>query len=724
MFVRARYLHLVRLLSLPLAATLVSGMPVAAQALTPAQTPAAKANFDPAEVHLQAYLAARAAEDAEKDQQFTTALEKLQQTERLIKTITTYYPKWKPDIVARRMAITSAALVRVRPLADEERQRKQRVVAELEGPTPKAAAEGGDPVFEVPDASPLRANPLDQQRLDTHQENINRIRKQLQDAMTPPAEVARQENRVKELESQLRAAESASARMRAQLARAPMEGEVKKLSQQVARLEQERDAMAMALGQSRREHTETLARQARLEADHQVALQQLADIKRDLDLQRKTSSETITGLRRQMRSLQTTVESQSKDLKNSQQRIAGLERELEQSHDAYAQLRGEYDALATERDQMRALLNLSDAGRLQELIEQNTSLHKNLRETQAKYDTLYREHGAANDELAAAITDLAVAKGQINRFKQEKRRQDQHLAELQARLRGEERALSGGLVAADAEEIAMLRNVINRQLMIQERRKQQTRILLDGAKQLGDKDPKIREAIELLEGDDLQLTEGEQQALAGRPDAEFFGPNALDPERVAMNRSVLAKDIASYDRAATKAFISERLLPARELFQLILEENPGHVMSLCKLGVVQLRLEDPSAAADAFRRAVELEPANPYAHRMLGFALLTQGDLAAAEPCVRHSVELAQDDPKSRNLLGTICYRLGQTKEAEANFKAAITADPMSSEPYFNLAFLLSRDSGQLPKAREYYQQALERGAVPDLKLEQTLAAP
>jgi tetratricopeptide (TPR) repeat protein len=291
-------------------------------------------------------------------------------------------------------------------------------------------------------------------------------------------------------------------------------------------------------------------------------------------------------------------------------------------------------------------------------------------------------------------------------------------------LGGEEKALANGLVAADAEEIAMLRNVINRQLMIQERRRQQTRILLEGAKQLGNKDPKIREAVELLEGDDLKLTEEEQKAVAGRADAEFYGPNALDPDRVAFNRTALAKDIASYDRAATKAFVGDKLLPARELFQLILEENPGHVMSLCKLGVVQLKLSEPSSAADAFRRAVELEPNNPYAHRMLGFALLTQGDTAGAEPCVRRSVELAQDDPKSRNLLGTICYRLGQTKDAETHFKAAISADAMFSDPYFNLALLLSRDKDRLTKAREYYQQALERGAVPDPKLEQTFAAP
>ena len=74
-------------------------------------------------------------------------------------------------------------------------------------------------------------------------------------------------------------------------------------------------------------------------------------------------------------------------------------------------------------------------------------------------------------------------------------------------------------------------------------------------------------------------------------------------------------------------------------------------------------------------------------------------------------------------LLAALCYRLGRIGEAESYFKAAISADPMPSEPYYNLALIYARE-GRMEDARNYYQQALERGAVPDPALEEKLAKP
>ena len=293
--------------------------------------------------------------------------------------------------------------------------------------------------------------------------------------------------------------------------------------------------------------------------------------------------------------------------------------------------------------------------------------------------------------------------------------------ELQRRLDREAGTLAAGGNGADPAEIALLRNIIKRQQRSMERRRQASEILIEAAKQLGNGDPVLTDAIALLECDELPLTQEEQRLIADRADAELISPFAQDPDRVAYNTQVLGKTIESYDRAATKAFASDRLLPARELFQLILEDNPGHVSSLCKLGVVNLRLNDLAAAADAFRRAVELDASNPYAHRMLGFSLMNLGDLAAAEPPIRRSVELAPNDAKNQNLMGTIAYRLGRTTESETHYKAAIAADPIPSEPYFNLALICAR-SNRFEDAKTYYQQALERGAAPDPKLEQSIA--
>jgi pentatricopeptide repeat protein len=108
---------------------------------------------------------------------------------------------------------------------------------------------------------------------------------------------------------------------------------------------------------------------------------------------------------------------------------------------------------------------------------------------------------------------------------------------------------------------------------------------------------------------------------------------------------------------------------------------------------------------------------------MLGYSLMKLGDLPAAEQAVRRSVDLAPNDAKSQMLLATLCYRLGRSGEAESYFKAAISADPVLSEPYYNLALLCSRER-RFEDALNYYQQALERGAVPDPALEERLAKP
>ena len=74
----------------------------------------------------------------------------------------------------------------------------------------------------------------------------------------------------------------------------------------------------------------------------------------------------------------------------------------------------------------------------------------------------------------------------------------------------------------------------------------------------------------------------------------------------------------------------------------------------------------------------------------------------------------------ARLFQGARAIDLGRTGEAESYFKAAITADPTSSEPYYNLALICAR-AKRYEEARAFYQQALERGAVPDPALEASL---
>ncbi len=577
----------------------------------------------------------------------------------------------------------------------------------------------------------LEVDPLAARRLAEAEAELKRLREIAKMNQSAILESSRDASRIRDItrqrdavQAQLNAAETDVQSLRAQLAAKPVESEMKALNQRIAGLEQEREAMGMALSQSRSAHTEALARNAILEADLKVMRQKHADLDRDLKAERDVANSVVTGQRAQLRALEKELAQKSTQLGKANERISGLITELQESRDAFAQLRTERDSLLQERDQMSALLKLNEDGRIQDLVQQNMGLAKNLREANEKVERLNLDNNSAKDDIVDALRDLAIAKSQINKLHQEKREQDGRLVELENRLKGEEAALSKGQVAADPEEVAVLRDIIQRQLRIQERRRQARDLLIEAVKEMGAKDERIAQAVKLFDGQEIELSPDEQRLIADKQvDGEFISPFAQDRATVGRNTAELNRDITIFERTAEKSFAAGRYLPTRELFQMIVEQHPGHIPALCKLGVVNLRLKDPAAAVDTFRRAVELDANNPYAHRMLGFAFMSIGNLAAAEQNVSQAVELAPADAKSQLLLGIIHNRLGRKSEAESHYKAAISADPIPSEPYYNLALLCSR-AKRLDEAKNYYDQALERGAVPDPALEQRLAQP
>ena len=576
-----------------------------------------------------------------------------------------------------------------------------------------------------PQSPIIKDDPATTQRLAAAEAEVRRLREL---ASQTPEQASREKSRADDmrrqndaLKAELRNAEANLQSMRAKLAAAPVESEVQSLNQRIESLEQERQAMSMALTQSRGSHTEALGRIATLEADMKALQQKRSDLDRDLKAEREVANSVVSGQRKQLDLLEKELEQKNSELTKANERIAGLSKELEESRLAFSQLRSEHDTLTQERDQMSALLKLNESGRIQDLIEQNMSLAKNLREANEKVESLSRENNADKDAYTEALRDLAIAKTQINNLQQEKREQDRRVAELEVRLKSEEAALAKGESNADPAETELLRDIIKRQLRTQERRRQARELLVDAARELGTGDERISKAIEIFDTGEIALSPEEQKLIADRQvDGEFVSPFARDRATVSQATSELNRDISVFERTAEKSFVAGRLLPTRELYEMIIEQHPGHTPSLCKLGVVHLKLDDPMAAIDAFRRAVELEENNAYAHRMLGFSFMRMGDIPAADKAIAKAVELAPNDAKSQLLLATLRYRLGRLGEAESHFKAAINADPMPSEPYYNLALLCSRDR-RFEDAKNYYQQALERGAQPDPKLEETI---
>ena len=577
----------------------------------------------------------------------------------------------------------------------------------------------------------LEVDPLQARRLSEAEAEVTRLRKRIADSDARSNIAMRNASRVEDFQKQndilgrqLKAAETDVLSLRAKMAAAPVQSEMEALNNRIEHLEQEREAMGLALRTSRGDHTEALSKIEILTADMTVIKAQAkelrqaeANTKRDLEKERNVTNEVVAGQRKQMEELQNALEKKSRELDVTHRQIISLSKELEESRDAFAALREERDGLLQERDQMAQLLKQDDAGRTVKLIEQNMGLAKLLREANEKVDRLNHDNNSAKDDVVDALRDLAMAKSQINRLHQDKREQDKRMGELTAKLRNEENSLASGQVDADPAEVEMLREVIRRQLRVQECSRQAKELLVEAAKNLGKQDDKLNQAVVFLDGAELELTPEEQKLVADQKvDGEFISPFARDRATVNRATSDLNRELESYDRAATKAYLAGRLLPTRELFGLMVEQHPGYVPALCKLGVVQLKLNQPREATENFQRAIELDANNAYASRMLGYAIMQTGDLKAAEIHLKRATALAPDDAKAYLLLGTISYRLGATSNAESNFKSAISADPVPSEPYFNLATICAK-KGRLNDGLGYYNKALERGAVPDQSL-------
>jgi len=686
--------------------------------------PVQAANFDPSSVYFQGYLAIRDAEKLEAAGDFVGAEEKLQQARKIGDSISRYFPTWKPEMVKGRQDKTVESIARVQPKADEIRRKKSAAMAELEG----GERMNGKFIDPARDARPLGSvntpDPRDSQRLAVQEAQVHALEQKLRNTPDDVVQNARSQSQVRDLAAQRDQAQAELQRaladlnaLRASLASAPVQSQVKDLDRKIDALEQEREAMSRALNQSSSRYADAVAKIKLLEADLNVAQQGKADLQRNLDKQTKVANDTVAGLMNQKKELEAKVKQKDSELAEATRNIISLTRQLTESQEANKQLAQEKESLIRERDQMSALLKLNEAGRIQQLIEQNMGLAKDLRESKERVDRLDAEGKKSQNDFEEALTDLAIAKSRINKLQQEKRDQDQRVADLEQRLRTEDSQLSSG--TSDPNEVATLRGVIKKQLAIQKRQRDARDELIEAAK--GSSDPTVKKAIELFDGQEIALTPEEQKVMADKPgDMIFVNPRPGDPKTAALNRAGLSRELESYDNAAKSAFEQGRYLPARELYEMSVKADPGDTGAINKLGFIQLKLEDLPAAIDTFRRAIEMDNTNPYACRMLGYSLLRLNDLSGAEQALRRALELAPDDAPSHLILGQVLFRQGRVAECESEYKSAITSNPILPEPYFNLAFLCSRD-GRMTDAQRYYHEALERGALPDVGLAQKI---
>jgi tetratricopeptide (TPR) repeat protein len=112
----------------------------------------------------------------------------------------------------------------------------------------------------------------------------------------------------------------------------------------------------------------------------------------------------------------------------------------------------------------------------------------------------------------------------------------------------------------------------------------------------------------------------------------------------------------------------------------------------------ELEPTDPERARAAYARAIALAPAHPDAHLNLGCLDHEAGRLADAEAHYRAALTARAGDPTARFDLAVALEDQQRPREARDAYLACIAADPTCAEAHYNLARLCER-AGDLAAA-------------------------
>ncbi|MBK1828257.1 tetratricopeptide repeat protein [Haloferula rosea] len=711
----------------------VGGVVSAPAQLAPRPAAQPAPNFDPSDVYFQGWLLSKDADKLAEKGKATEALEKYRRAQQLFDTIARSFPEWKKEMVEGRRTKTVNAIASVAPEALKEKEADARVVAELEGGARTGAGPDGNqpnrldtgiPAAPIPSTRPIET--LESRRIADLEKQVTALQDQIKRGTGGNADPTTTERQRDLAISELQKTRAELDRLRRSSAQVPMQRELDALSRRINSIEGEKAAMARALDASRGETKQAKAQIDALQVERGRLLQQVkqleqqvADAKGNLEIERKAANEVVAGQLNQIKELQSSLTKKDKELARANKHIRSLESALQEVRDSLDEVEEERDELLRERDQMAALLKLNEAGQLQEVIDQNMALDRELRETKDRYEALQEDSDASKDDLLEALRDLAISKLRIQEYRRENTEQQERLDQLQARLEREAMMLDSSDV--DPAEAAVLRGIINKQLQIQKKRSQARELLMEALGEKASQDEDIRTAMNIFQGAELNLSPEELSVIDGQEvDGVIVSPFARPRSEVERSEAGLRSELKPYIKAGVRSFREGRPQASREIFEMVIERNPGDTMTMCMLGLVEYKLENPVAAADMFQQVTELDPRNPYAHRMLGHTLTKIGEFEPAIKSLERAVEYAPTNAEGHLLLANALFRYGNLEAAEESFRTSLSCDPTSAEAHYNLAVLYNRQ-GKRKNALEHYAKALELGAAPNLDLEKSL---
>jgi len=389
----------------------------------------------------------------------------------------------------------------------------------------------------------------------------------------------------------------------------------------------------------------------------------------------------------------------------------------------------ERDEVIKERDHIASILKVASGDRIQNLINQNVGLSKELNEAKRRVEVMEQDDSTTKDQLLEAKNSLVIAKHKILNLQKETTHQEESLDELKKRLEMAEADLiknadAPKLTKIASDEIAMLRDIIKKQKAHMEMQEQTGRLLLAQAERMGKEDQAFSQAVQQMEGSFKPALTDEEEQLVEDAGSDFLlssGVTTTEEDRRQAGRR-LGSFTKELKRVAQRFFEKKDFEAARGNLEMVIENDPGDWQAMIDLGIVHLNRDDPAESAGHFRRAI-LVAGNrqiPFAHFMLGKAY-KDADLAEdAEKELLTAIKLDPENAKAHVILGNIAGNQGRLEEASLAYQQAISIDATMWQPHRNLAQIYVYQK-KLKKARSHYRTALQNNAPPSPRLEKEL---
>ncbi len=158
-------------------------------------------------------------------------------------------------------------------------------------------------------------------------------------------------------------------------------------------------------------------------------------------------------------------------------------------------------------------------------------------------------------------------------------------------------------------------------------------------------------------------------------------------------------------------YTRSRLNEARKAFQTVLDLDPRNAKAENNLGLILESDAQPSAAIEAFQKAIAWQENDPNENEQpyvnLGSLLIEQGKIKEAIDPLEKSVKLAPENGFCRLRLGTAYLRMNDFERAQGELEKATTLDPSNPIAHYQLGRFF-KETHQLDRARSEFEQAAD----------------